>query len=54
MLTRKEAVEFWTAAFDNKLSEWEDKRPWHVGRVEVRLFLDKLYGGPPTCKEEEL
>jgi hypothetical protein len=52
-MTRVEAVKFWKECFNSGVHSGE-KRPWHIGMVEVRVFLDKLYGGPPTCKEERL
>ena len=31
-----------------------DKNHFHYGYVELRELMDFIYGGPPTCKEEEL
>jgi hypothetical protein len=56
-MTRVEAVEFWNDALEGKNSKplnTGEKSAHHIGYVEVRMFLDKLYGGLPTCKEEQL
>jgi hypothetical protein len=30
------------------------KCAWHFGKVEVRMMMDFIYGGPPTKPEEEV
>ncbi len=56
MMTRKEAAAFWNLCFHGSSAGTfrSKKRAWHVGKEEVRWFLDMLYGGPPQCEDEEI
>ena len=51
-MNRKEAAKWWNEAmYFDKYSHRKGNK-WHVGLVEIRAFLDIIYGGPPTCEEE--
>lgn len=53
MKTREEAAKFAEELMKSGGSN-EKKRCWHFGKCEVRELMDFIYGGPPTCKEEEV
>ncbi len=66
MKTRKEAAQWlikelqdgkvWRSPIPNKPVFRNDatKYAHHFGKVELRHFLDFLYGGPPKSSDEEL
>ena len=46
-----QGVDKYTRADDG----WDSKtQPWHYGRVELRILMDFIYGGPPRDEEEEI
>ncbi len=55
-MTRKEAAEFWNGYlhFGKKGPAGSSKMAWHVGKEEIKEFLDLLYGGPPQSDDEKL
>jgi hypothetical protein len=53
VITRQEAAMLVNELLDCDLNP-STKRAWHVGRVEFRVLLDAIYGGPPQLPEEEI
>lgn len=61
MKTRAQAAEWWNSILkDGQRHLYPDDYPnwaWgynHIGRVEIRAFMDFLYDGPPADKSEEI
>ncbi|MHA1958589.1 MAG: hypothetical protein ACW968_16910 [Candidatus Thorarchaeota archaeon] len=52
VITRQEAAMLVNELLDCDPSS--TKGAWHVGRVEFRVLLDAIYGGPPQLPEEKI